>query len=156
MVADYSQQESRILAELANEDTLIDFFNTGDGDLHSYTARLMFKVPVDKKTNANLRQLAKVLVFGIAYGMSAHKLSNDFQVSLEEAEKFIENFYATYPKLKDYFHRVQNEALSTGKILINALTNHRFLADSVYRAYQDAKGVIDANRYSKGKIDKSV
>lgn len=64
VVADYSQQESRILAELANEDTLIEFFNTGDGDLHSYTARLMFKVPVDKHTNANLRQLAKILNFG--------------------------------------------------------------------------------------------
>ncbi len=98
----------------------------------------------------------KIMEYLIAYGMSAHKLSNDFQVSLEEAEKFIENFYATYPKLKDYFQRVQNEALSTGKITINALTNHRFLADSVYRAYQDAKEVIDANRYSKGKIDKSV
>jgi DNA polymerase I-like protein with 3'-5' exonuclease and polymerase domains len=64
VVADYSQQESRILAELAEEDTLISFFNSGKGDLHSYTATLMFKVPVSTKENQHLRQLAKVLNFG--------------------------------------------------------------------------------------------
>lgn len=64
VVSDYSQQESRILAELAQEDNLIHFFNTGDGDLHSHTARLMFKVPVDSKTNTHLRELAKILNFG--------------------------------------------------------------------------------------------
>jgi len=78
IVADYSSQESRILADLANEDAMIDFFKNGDGDLHSFTARRMFKVPVQKKIednegnivqegkNENLRSLAKVLNFGIA------------------------------------------------------------------------------------------
>jgi len=64
VVADYSQQESRILAEMAEEDTLISFFNSGKGDLHSYTASLMFKVPVSTTENTHLRQLAKVLNFG--------------------------------------------------------------------------------------------
>lgn len=76
IVADYSSQESRILASFAQEDKMIDFFLDGDGDLHSYTARLMFGVPVRKEVtdddgnvleegvNLHLRQLAKTINFG--------------------------------------------------------------------------------------------
>lgn len=76
VVADYSSQESRILASLAGEEKMIDFFLNGDGDLHSHTARLMFKVPVQKEikdemgnivregVNLYYRQLAKSINFG--------------------------------------------------------------------------------------------
>ena len=64
VICDYSQQESRVLADLANEEMMIHFFLDGDGDLHSHTARLMFKVPVSDTENKHLRQLAKVLNFG--------------------------------------------------------------------------------------------
>lgn len=65
-VSDYSQQESRLLAELAIEDSLIEFFNSGDGDFHSFTAVKMFGTRfVSKKETPRLRALAKVLNFGI-------------------------------------------------------------------------------------------
>ncbi len=98
----------------------------------------------------------KIMEYLIAYGMSAHKLSNDFEVSYEEAEKFIENFYASYPKLKSYFSKVQHEALATGTILINGFTNHRFLAGSTYQTYVDASEVIAYSRRTGRQVDKAV
>lgn len=65
VVNDYSSQESRLLAEIADEDTLIDFFNNGDGDLHSFTAKKMFGDKfISKDETPHLRALAKVLNFG--------------------------------------------------------------------------------------------
>lgn len=68
VVSDYSSQESRVLADKANESAMIDFFVNGGGDMHSYTAEKMFRIPAAeiKAKHPELRQLAKVLNFGIA------------------------------------------------------------------------------------------
>lgn len=79
VVADYSSQEMRVLADVANEEVMIDFFINGDGDLHSLTGRRMFNLDVCPKDK---RQIAKVLGFTIVYGGSPHKIADVFQVSL--------------------------------------------------------------------------
>ena len=85
--ADYSQIELRILAHLSNDDVLIDAFNSGK-DIHSLTASKVFNVPIDKVTSSQ-RRAAKVVNFGIIYGMSSFSLGQDLEITRKEAEKYI-------------------------------------------------------------------
>lgn len=168
VVADYSSQESRILASLAQEDQMIDFFLNGDGDLHSHTARLMFKVPVQKEItdeegniiqegkNLHLRQLAKTINFGIAYGMSAYKLSNDFEISLEEAQEFINSYFKAYPKLEAYFNRCQELAMKRTFILIDDITNRRSWNGSLQTQYEENARLVRQYRSYGHKAPKEV
>lgn len=125
VICDYSQQESRILADVAQEQVMIDFFKNGDGDMHSLTASRMFQVPVSKNQNKELRHIGKVLNFSIAYGASAHKIQDAFQIPLKEAESFIEKFYKAYPALRPYFTKEQEKAKRYGYVLIDDITNRR-------------------------------
>ena len=146
VVADYSNQEGRLLAELSGDANLVNFFLEGDGDLHSHTARLMFKVPVSKTENTNLRQVAKILNFGIAYGMSAYKLANDFEVTIEEAQAFIDKFYQSYPDLAAYFKKGHKHAVNRGFILINEVSKRRSWNATLQTMYDEAKREIEWHR----------
>ena len=72
--ADYSQIELRVLAHLSQDQDLLDAFSRGE-DIHSSTASLMFEVPIDQ-INTDMRRIAKILNFGVIYGLSAHGISN--------------------------------------------------------------------------------
>lgn len=98
---DYSQQELRILAHLSQEEKLIDAFKN-NRDVHTTTASQIFHVDYDKVTK-NQRRVAKTINFGIIYGMSAYGMSDSLQIPVEDAEKFIKNFYETFPKIKTYY-----------------------------------------------------
>lgn len=138
VVADYSAQESRVLASVSKEPNMINFFLGTDTDMHSYTARRMFGKPVSKTVNPELRQVGKVLNFSIAYGASAHKVQDTFQVSLKEAQSFIRKFYKSYPNLKTYFTMVQAKTLKQGYILIDHVTGRR-----AYHPKQDEFEFLD-------------
>jgi DNA polymerase-1 len=168
VVADYSSQESRILACLAKEEKMIDFFLNGDGDLHSHTARLMFKVPVQKEIvdeegrviqegkNLYYRQLAKTINFGIAYGMSAFKLSHDFGITLEEAEEFINSYFEAYPQLEAYFRKQRELAIEKGYISIDPITNRRSWNGHLQRQYEENLGLVREYRIWGRKAPKEV
>ncbi len=98
---DYSQQELRILAHLSAEPALIDAFNKGQ-DVHIVTASKLFHVSYDKVTKEQ-RTVGKTINFGIIYGMSGFGMSYGLNIPLEEADAFIAEFYASYPKIKSYF-----------------------------------------------------
>lgn len=98
---DYSQQELRILAHLTREEKLIDAF-TKQQDVHKTTASQLFEVSYDKVTKEQ-RSIAKTINFGIIYGMSSYGMSIGLRIPVEEAQVFIDTFYATYPKIKTYF-----------------------------------------------------
>lgn len=119
IIADYSSQESRVLAEFAKEQIMLKFFRE-NGDMHSYTAEKIFGV-VTKQT----RQMAKIINFAIVYGASEFKLANDFQLSVKEVKAWIDAFFNTYPGLKPYFDREVKLALNRGYILINNVFNRR-------------------------------
>lgn len=104
---------------------MIDFFKNGDGDLHSLTGSRMFGVPVSKSVNSKFRHIGKILNFSIAYGASAHKLADAFQISIKEAEDFIRRFYKAYPNLLPYFKEEQEKAKKNGYILIDPFTKRR-------------------------------
>lgn len=100
LVADYSQIELRILAHVADEPALIASFQAGE-DIHSRTGAQIFGVELDEVTS-DMRRTAKVINFGVLYGMSAHRLSREIDVPFEEADTFIKNYFKGYPKVQQY------------------------------------------------------
>lgn len=100
LVADYSQIELRILAHVADEPALIASFQEGE-DIHSRTGAQIFGVELAEVTS-EMRRTAKVINFGVLYGMSAHRLSREIDVPFEEADSFINNYFKGYPKVQQY------------------------------------------------------
>jgi len=109
---DYSQIELRVLAHISGDETLIDAFNTGK-DIHSITASQVFGVPEDMVTSA-LRKRAKAVNFGIVYGISDYSLSRDIGVTKREAAEYIDGYFKTYPKVKEYLDKTVEEARESG------------------------------------------
>ncbi len=95
---DYSQIELRIMAHMSGDRNLINAFETGL-DIHRQTASLIFGVSEDNVTN-DMRREAKVINFGIMYGMSPYGLSRELNISLNDAKTFIENYFKNYTEVK--------------------------------------------------------
>lgn len=110
--ADYSQVELRILADLSNEENLIEAFKAG-ADIHTSTAAKIFSVDPENVTREQRGQ-AKAINFGLIYGMGPQRLSQSTGVSLKEAKDFIERYFATYPKIKDYIDKSISSAKDLG------------------------------------------
>ncbi len=98
--ADYSQIELRLLAHLSQDPTLIKGFNEGK-DIHSATAALLFNVDENEVTT-EMRRKAKVINFGIIYGMSPNGLSQELKIPLEEADEYIQEYFLKYPAVKKF------------------------------------------------------
>lgn len=96
--ADYSQIELRILAHMSEDDNLIEAYREAE-DIHQATAAKVFHVPPDEVTKEQ-RSNAKAVNFGIIYGISSFGLSQDLSISRKEAEGYIKDYFATYPKIK--------------------------------------------------------
>ena len=103
--ADYSQIELRVLAHLSRDEGLLEAFKRGE-DIHSSTASLMFDTPIDQ-VNSDMRRIAKVLNFGVIYGLSAHGISQQTGFSREEGIHFIETYFAKYPGISEYLEGVK-------------------------------------------------
>ncbi len=114
VAADYSQIELRLLAHMSGEPFLIDAFARGE-DIHAATAALIHEVPRDQVT-PDMRRLAKTVNFGIIYGMQAHGLSRDTGLSRQEAQRFIDQYWANLPKVKQYFEQTLGFGLKHGYV----------------------------------------
>ncbi|HOY44435.1 MAG TPA: DNA polymerase I [bacterium] len=112
--ADYSQIELRIMAHLSGDRTLRDSFTAGE-DVHTRTAALVFKVPQAEVTPEQRRR-AKEVNFGIMYGMGAYGLASRLGLSNEEAEQFIQAYFASYPGVQEYMLRTVREARQNGYV----------------------------------------
>jgi DNA polymerase-1 len=110
--ADYSQVELRVLAELSGDENLMESFARGE-DIHSRTAAALFHCPPSEVT-ADQRRVAKMVNFGIAYGMSGYGLAGRLGMSHEEAHAFIEAYFTLYPAVRTWSDRVIEEATQTG------------------------------------------
>ena len=112
--ADYSQFELRLAAVLAGDREMIDGFNR-DEDIHKRTAALIYGVP-DNEVTKEMRRSAKVINFGILYGMSPHGLSVATKMSVKEAKDFIERYFKLRIKLKEYLDSIIDFAKQHGYV----------------------------------------
>lgn len=112
--ADYSQFELRLAAVLADDKQMINDFN-GDVDIHTKTAAQVYGVPMDDVTKAQRRD-AKVINFGVLYGMSPHGLSVATGMSLGEAKKFIEHYFELRAPIRQYIDSTLQKARTDGYV----------------------------------------
>ena len=110
--ADYSQFELRLAAVMAGEQSMIDDFNS-DTDIHAKTAAEVYGVPLDDVTPAQRRR-AKVVNFGVLYGMGQHGLAAAAHMSYAEAQHFIDEYYRMHPNLKAYMENTIKKAHDDG------------------------------------------
>ena len=124
--ADYSQIELRIMAHLSEDEHMVADFNSGL-DIHAATAARIFHKPVEE-VDRDERRKAKTANFGIIYGISAFGLSERMGVSRGEAKELIENYFSTYPKVREYMNESIERAKQTGYITTQ-FGRRRYLSD---------------------------
>lgn len=146
--ADFSNQETVVLANLSDNKAMCDMLNSG-ADAHCFTATRVYQVKLNDKNlvvtiessgkgpngkkdpsfnpeHAVMRQNAKTIGFGIPYGKSAHSLKWDLNTDEDGAEDFIQLYYDTFPGLHDYFIQGHKTAFNKGYITIDPLTGSRY------------------------------
>ncbi len=110
--ADYSQIELRVLSDLANDENMINAFNSG-ADIHTITASQVFNLPVEMVTK-QMRSSAKAVNFGIVYGIGAFSLAKDIGVTRKQAQEYIDNYLNTYNGVREYMSNVIELARDRG------------------------------------------
>lgn len=114
MDADYSQIELRVLAHMSGDEQLIEAYRM-DEDIHRITASKVFHTPFEEVTDLQRRN-AKAVNFGIVYGISSFGLSQDLSISRKEAAEYIEQYFATYPKVKEFLDKLVADAKEKGYV----------------------------------------
>tara|TARA_R100001463_G_scaffold26997_6_gene62857 strand:- start:8837 stop:10735 length:1899 start_codon:yes stop_codon:yes gene_type:complete len=156
VVADYSAQETRVLADMANERNYIEFFKNGDGDSHSMVASRMFSeiegkpVKVSKTENSDKRQIGKILSFQIAYGASAWSVKDSFGITEKEAQKFIDAYLDSFPDLKKYFEKRKKEVITYGHVTTDEVSKRKIFMDNFDRFSELRDTIKDI--YDNGSI----
>jgi DNA polymerase-1 len=112
LAVDYSQIELRVFAHLSKDDKLIEAFKSGR-DIHTETAAEIFEVEAEE-VSPNLRRHAKVINFGLAYGMSAYGLSQDLDIPVEEAQEYIDKYFDRFSGVKDYMDKTIEKVREKG------------------------------------------
>lgn len=110
--ADYSQIELRLLAHVSRDDSLIEAFCSGE-DVHAKTAAKVFEVPLEGVTK-DMRYKAKAVNFGIIYGQSKYGLAKSLGIAPFAAEMFIEKYFETYPRVREYMQNTVKFAHENG------------------------------------------
>ncbi len=110
--ADYSQIELRILAHMSGDKNMQDGFIKGL-DIHTATAAQVFDMPPEM-INSEMRRAAKAVNFGIVYGIGAFSLSKDIDVSVAEADRYIKNYLARFPKVSEFMNKTVDDAKNNG------------------------------------------
>ena len=114
VTADYSQIELRLMAHLSGDETLIKAYNDGV-DIHALTASKVYGVDVSEVTS-DMRRDAKAVNFGIIYGISDFGLAGDLGVPVYKAKEFINKYFETYPKVKEYIDNIVESAKRDGMV----------------------------------------
>ena len=114
LVADYSQIELRLMASLSQEPALLEAYHRGE-DVHRVTAAAVAGIPVEEVTKRQ-RERAKATNFGIMYGLSAFGLSEQVDIPRDEAQAFIDAYFARYPRVKEFRERVIAQAAQDGYV----------------------------------------
>lgn len=127
VVADYSQQELRVLAAVSGDEALTDVFRRG-ADLHVETAATVFGVPVAQVTDAQ-RKAAKALNFGLMYGMGARGFAKSTGTTVQRAKEVMDAYFEGYPKVAAWLHRIEAQARRTN-VVSTPLGRRRYTTDA--------------------------
>ncbi|MHB8572155.1 MAG: DNA polymerase I [Candidatus Dormibacteria bacterium] len=119
--ADYSQIELRVLAHFSEDESLCRAFASGE-DIHRATAAAVFKAPLADVTS-DQRRMAKVVNFGLLYGMGDQRLARDMGISSAEAKAFIDGYFGTFSRVRQYLEATREEAHRLG--FVTTLFNRR-------------------------------
>jgi DNA polymerase-1 len=111
---DYSQVELRIAAHMANDPAMLAAFQA-EQDIHTATAAAIYNIPLEAVTKAQRRH-AKSINFGLIYGMSAFGLTRSSELTLAEAEDFVETYFRQFPGIKHYLDQVRRQATQQGYV----------------------------------------
>jgi DNA polymerase-1 len=114
LAADYSQIELRMLAHFTGDPALVKAF-AEDRDIHTFVASQIYGVP-EAEVNADMRRAAKVVNFSLIYGKTAYGLSRDLSISVGEAERFIDDYFARYHGVREFTARVLQDAKRDGYV----------------------------------------
>ncbi len=112
LVADYSQIELRILAHLSGDEGLREAFAT-DRDIHTSTAARVFGLP-EESVDPSLRSRAKMVNYGLAYGMNAYGLASRLDIAPDEAQEILDAYFASFPQIREYLDRQVAKAAAEG------------------------------------------
>jgi DNA polymerase-1 len=126
LAADYSQIELRVLAHLSGDPALIEAFAAGE-DIHSRTASDIFGV-FPEMVNADMRRQAKVINFGVLYGMSAFGLARELGVTQKLAQAYIDGYFQKYARVREYLDGLIDQARTTGYVT-TLLNRRRYLPE---------------------------
>jgi DNA polymerase I len=124
--ADYSQVELRVLAHVSGEQELIEAFQRGE-DIHRRTAAEVYSVAPEDVT-PDMRRIAKVVNFGVVYGLSDFGLARDTGMSREDAHEFIDAYFRNFPAVTTYLEQVRNHAREYG-FVATFIGRRRYIAD---------------------------
>ena len=109
---DYSQIELRLLAHFSKDSVLLESFHN-NADIHAETAKILFPNAIDKDFSL-LRSIAKSINFGLIYGMGARKLAQTLSITQQEASKYIESYFATFPNVGNFLQSQKDSILENG------------------------------------------
>lgn len=113
--ADYSQIELRVLAHMSGDENLSDAFLRGE-DIHERTARLILSKGLDEEVTSEERRIGKTINFGVVYGMSGFRLARELGFSPADGQRFIDEYFAQFPKVKVLFEKLENEGKEKGEV----------------------------------------
>jgi len=139
--ADYSQIELRLIAEISNEENMLDAFAKGL-DIHTATAAKVYGIELEEVTS-DQRRNAKAVNFGIIYGQSAFGLSQSLGIPRKEAAEIIENYFNQYPGIKDYMSETMHFARENGYVE-TIMGRRRYLRD-INSANATVRGFAERN-----------
>jgi DNA polymerase-1 len=137
--ADYSQIELRLIASLSGDETMIEAFRQGQ-DIHSITASKVLGIPFEEVTKEQ-RSNAKVVNFGIIYGVSAFGLSQQSTLNMSESKEMIANYFRTYPKIRAYMDN--NIALGRENGFVETIMGRRRYLKDINSRNQMMRGVYE-------------
>ena len=126
LAADYSQIELRVLAHFSRDPGLIEAFENGE-DIHSSTSSLVYDIPINK-VDSDMRRIAKVLNFGVIYGLSPHGIARQTDLSQKDGKKFIDIYFDKYPGIQTYLDSVKEQCRANGYVE-TILGRRRYLPD---------------------------
>ena len=147
ITADYSGQETVVLANDSKDKNMLSFYKSGENDMHSYNAKMIFKGELKdlslseiKNKHPDLREKAKPVSFAIPYGGNGATIAENAGISLEEGDYIYNEYFNAFPGLKSYFKVCRNEALSQNYILIDNISGRKYFFSGNWRKDFKLKG----------------